>query len=462
MEVAVTPLAEALGAGVAGIGFGQLPAAAVATAKTGFIDCIAVMVAGAGEPPVRILRDTLAADSGSGEATLYFSERRMPAPAAAWINGTAGHVLDYDDFARGHPSVVIVPAILAEGEALDVSGAELLSAYAAGYEVFIDLSIRERSSYQAKGWHPTALIGALAAAAACARLHKLDAQGIASALGLAAAQASGITASYGTMAKAMQVGKAAHTGVVSARLAARGMTAAGEALDHAQGFLAALSPAGDLDLTRPPAIGRRWHIVERGLSIKRYPACYCVHRLVDGALELRSKHRIRTEDIREIEVSLSKTHATILKHHQPQTGLEAKFSAEFAVAAALLSGNVGLLEVSDAYVRRSEVQQLMARVRIVENENYDPDALGFSVFDQVKIVTNDGGTIEGPQVTHALGNAKRPLGAEDLQRKFEDCFASAASGVDPERLFADLQRLESLPSCRGLVRRSTSAVAAQV
>src|SRR5690606_26323732 len=110
----------ALGAGVAGIDFAGLPAAAVATAKTGFIDCIAVMVAGAGEPPVRILRDTLATDSGSGEATLYFSERRMPAPAAAWINGTAGHVLDYDDFARGHPSVVIVPAILAEGEVLDV------------------------------------------------------------------------------------------------------------------------------------------------------------------------------------------------------------------------------------------------------------------------------------------------------------------------------------------------------
>ena len=451
----MTSLAEALGAGVAGIALDELPDAAVATAKTGFIDCIAVMVAGAAEPPVQILRDTLGAEAGSGEATLHFSDQRMPAPAAAWINGTAGHVLDYDDFARGHPSVVIVPAILAEGEVLDASGAELLAAYVAGYEVFIDLAIRERSSYQAKGWHPTSLIGALAAAAACARLHRLDASRVSAALGLAAAQASGITASYGTMAKSVQVGKAAHTGVLSARLAARGMTASAEVLDHPQGFLAALSPTGDLDLTRPPGLGKQWHIVERGLSIKRYPACYCVHRLVDGAIELRSQNRVPVEDVSSIEVSLSKTHATILKHHRPQTGLEAKFSAEFAVAAALLSGNVGLLEVRDAYVRRPEVQQLMARVRIVENDNYDPEALGFSIFDQVKIYSKAGEVVEGPRITHALGNAKRPLSAQDLERKFHDCFASTGLGVDAVQLFAELQHLESVPSCRSLVRRST-------
>lgn len=460
MEKNVSTLAEALGAGVAALDHGCLPAAAVETAKVGFIDCIAVMVAGAAEAPVQILRRTLAGQAGNGEATLYFSDARMPAPEAAWVNGTAGHVLDYDDFARGHPSVVIVPAILAEGEVLDASGADLLAAYVAGYEVFIDLSIRERSSYQAKGWHPTPLMGALAAAAACARLRGLDAQGVASALGLAAAQASGITASYGTMAKSMQVGKAAHTGVLSARLAASGMTAAPDALDHAQGFLAALSPAGELDLARPPRIGSDWQIVERGLSIKRYPACYCVHRLVDGALELAAQNPIAIDDIAAIEVSLSKTHTTILKHHRPQTGLEAKFSAEFAVTAALLAGNLGLREVSDAYVVRPEVQQLMQRVTIIENENYDPEALGFSLFDQVKIVLDDGRRLEGPQVRHALGNAKRPLGAEDLRRKFLDCFAAADTRVDAERLFADLQRLETLASCRSLVRRSPLPVAA--
>jgi len=454
----MTALAQALGEGVAALQFSQLPPVAVSTAKTGFIDCSAVIVAGCEEAPVEILRNTLGAEGGVGEATLYFSSRRTTAPAAAWINGTAGHVLDYDDFARGHPSVVIVPALLAEGEVLDSSGMDLITAYVAGYEVFIDLLTRDIDSYQVKGWHPTPLIGALAAAAACARLRNLDAKGVTSALGLAAAQASGLTASYGTMAKSVQVGKAAHTGLLSARLAAQGMTAGIDVLDHAQGFLAALSPSGRVDLSRPVAIGHDWHILKRGLSIKRYPACYCVHRLVDGALELAARHPIRVADIAAIEVSLSKTHVTILKHHRPRTGMEAKFSAEFAVAAAFLSGNLGMREVNDTYVTRPEVQALMQRVSIVENENYDPESLGFSIFDQVKITLNDGSTLEGPQVRHALGHAKKPLSGDDLRRKFMDCLANAR--VDSDGLFADFLRLETLTSCRSLVRRSAISEAA--
>jgi 2-methylcitrate dehydratase PrpD len=124
----VKPLAEALGSGIAALEHDHLPDAAIKTAKTGIIDCIAVMVAGSGEPPVQLLRKTLAASGGAAEASLCFSSERAPAADAAWINGTAGHVLDYDDFARGHPSVVIVPAILAEAEVLDASGADLVTA----------------------------------------------------------------------------------------------------------------------------------------------------------------------------------------------------------------------------------------------------------------------------------------------------------------------------------------------
>ena len=458
------PLAEALGDGIAALEYAHLPDAAINIAKTGIIDCIAVMVAGGGEAPVQILRRTLAASGGAGEASLYFSAERAPAADAAWINGAAGHVLDYDDFARGHPSVVIVPAILAEAEVLDASGADLITAYVAGYEVYMDLSLRERSSYQAIGWHPTPLMGALAAAAACAKLRKLTAGAVTSALGLAAAQASGITASYGTHAKSMQVGKAAHAGVLSARMAALGMDASPEVLDHPEGFLSALSPEGKLDLTSPARVGQRWHIVEQGLSIKRYPACYCVHRLVDGAIDLAAATPIEIADIERIEVSLSKTHVKILKHHRPQTGLEAKFSAEFAVTAALLAGNLGLREVTDDYVRRPEVQDLMRRVTIVDNENYDPDVLGFSLYDQVKITLRNGRVIEGPQVRHALGNVKRPLAPEDLSRKFLDCFTTASGIISPDvdagALLADLQCLEAVPSVRDLVRRSRLSAAA--
>ncbi|OGA51550.1 MAG: hypothetical protein A3G24_15290 [Betaproteobacteria bacterium RIFCSPLOWO2_12_FULL_62_13] len=453
-------LAQALGEFAANLRFSQLPTAAIRTAKTGVIDCVAVMVAGSVELPVQILRKTLNGLGGVPEATLYLSAERMPAPDAAWINGMAGHVLDYDDFARGHPSVVIVPAILAEGEALDASGADIVTAYVAGYEVWMELVTRERGNYQMKGWHPTPLIGALAAAAACANLRRLDAAAVTAALGLAAAQASGITASYGTMAKSMQVGKAAHTGVISVRMAADGMTALPEVLDHEQGFLRAVSPAGDVDVQSAPRLGERWHITERGLSIKRYPVCYCAHRAIDATINLISRQPLEAEDIDRIEVSLSRIHATILKNHRPTTGLAAKFSAEFAVAASVLAGNVGLQEVNDAFVTRREVQELMRRVTVVTNENYDPEAPGFALWDQVHVFLKDSRVLESEQVRHALGNAKRPLGTDDLRRKFLDCMAAGDQGFDAEQLFRDLETLEHLASCRALAARRRGPAAA--
>ena len=130
------PLTQALGRFVAEVTFDRLPAPALQTARTGFTDCIGTMIAGSPEPAVQILRKTLA-PGGPGEAALYLSSERCPAPDAAWINGTAAHALDYDDVAlRGHPSTVLVPAILAEAEALDASGRDMLTAYAAGYEVW--------------------------------------------------------------------------------------------------------------------------------------------------------------------------------------------------------------------------------------------------------------------------------------------------------------------------------------
>ena len=128
------PLTRALGRFVADLTFERLPEAAVRAAGVGITDCVGTMIAGSVEPTVQILRRTLAS-GGPGEATLYFSSERRAAPEAAWINGTAAHALDYDDVGvRGHPSAVLVPAILAEAEALGASGRDMLAAYAAGYE----------------------------------------------------------------------------------------------------------------------------------------------------------------------------------------------------------------------------------------------------------------------------------------------------------------------------------------
>src|SRR5438045_7056328 len=147
-------LTQELGRFAASLSFEQLPQEAVEIARTGLIDTIATMIAGAHDPAPQLLRKGLA--SAPGAASLYFSGESCAAPEAAWVNGTAGHALDYDDVGcRGHVSTVLVPAILAEAEMLGLGGREMFAAYVAGYQSWAELSRREPGHHHRKGWPPT-------------------------------------------------------------------------------------------------------------------------------------------------------------------------------------------------------------------------------------------------------------------------------------------------------------------
>ena len=438
-------LTQDLGRFVADISFERLPQGAADVARTGFIDCIATMIAGAGDPAPQLLRKAL--HPTGGEASLYFTGERCPAPEAAWINGTAGHALDYDDVAslRGHPSTVLVPAILAEGEALGATGRDMLAAYVAGYETWAELAWRDPGHHHRKGWHPTGIFGPIGAAAACASLRRLDADGATRALALAASQSSGIMANFGTMTKPFHAGRSAHSGLMSARLAELGFTASTDALEHPQGFLSAVSPEGAVDRETPPqGLGSEWWILKYRLGIKKYPACYCTHRALDAMLELLGRHPLKPEEIESITVSLSDTHALILRNHQPQTGLAAKFSMEFAMAAAVISRRAGLAEYTDGFVRRPEVQQLMRRVRVETNRNYDPEVSGASVSDQVRVDLVGGGVVETEKVARAKGHADRPLSEAELFEKFRTCLDAGGARIASDVLFDRLRHLEDL------------------
>ena len=438
-------LTQDLGGFVADLSFARLPQGAADVARIGFIDCIATMIAGAGDPAPQLLRKAL--HPTGGEATLYFTGEKCPAPEAAWINGTAGHALDYDDVAslRGHPSTVMVPAILAEGEALGASGQAMLTAYVAGYETWAELARRDPGHHHRKGWHPTGIFGPIGAAAACASLRRLDADGAARALALAASQSSGIMANFGTMTKPFHAGHSAHSGLMSARLAELGFTASLDALEHPQGFLSAVSPEGAVDRESPPSgLGKEWKILKYRLGIKKYPACYCTHRALDAMLELLARHPLKPADIERITVSISDTHSLILRNHQPQTGLAAKFSMEFAMAAAVISRRAGLAEYTDGFVRRPEVQELMRRVRVETNQNYDPEVSGASVFDQVRVELVGGGVVESEKVARAKGHADRPLSEDELFEKFRTCLDAGGARIAPDVLFDRLRHLEDL------------------
>ena len=440
-------LTRELGVRVSSLQYANIPAPAVDTAKRGFIDCIGVMFAGREEPVVRVLRETFSFPV-SNESKILFDKGQTTSPDAALINATAGHALDYDDVAiDGHPSVVLVPAVLAEGERLGASGRELIAAYVAGYETWAELASRDADKHHGKGWHPSAVFGAVAAAAAGARLAKLDAGRTSHALAAAASMAGGLTANFGSMMKPLQVARAAQSGLIAARLASNGFTASPDALEHRSGFLNAFSPAGRV---RTDGAIADWHILKNGLNIKRYPVCYALHRSIDGLISLLSKNKIKSEGVKEVELSIGRLQAGMLRHSRPQNALDAKFSAEFAASSAVLAGRVGLAELSDGFVRSAPVQQMLAKIKVSPVDDPDPDEPLFSRSDQVRVTLADGTVLAGEPVRHAKGHAHNPLGMEELRGKFVDCVGGALAPPQRDTLFGRLAGLENLPSVAAL------------
>jgi aconitate decarboxylase len=420
--------------------------------RGGFIDTTATMIAGRSEPVVDILREHLSDRIGArGEASVLFGNVRASAADAALINGTAAHALDYDDVALGgHPSTVLVPALLAEGESIGASGAELMSAYLVGYEVWAELIGRDADPHHLKGWHPTAVFGTVGAAAAVASLRRLPLEIARHAIALAGSMAGGLVANFGTMTKPLHAGRAASAGIEAVRLAMRGMTAAPDAMEHHAGFLNAVSPKGRLDLERPAdRLGRDLRILDCGLSIKKYPICYATHRVIDGVLDAARRENLSAEQVQGVHAQIGRTQASMLRNHAPQTGLEAKFSLEFAVASSLVAREVGLSQLTDDFVRRPEIQANMKKVTTATVDTTCPLEPIFAFADRVQISLKDGRAIDTGEIRFARGNAKLPLGSEELERKFMDC-VTRSRDVDAERIYRKLAGLESITNVQEL------------
>ena len=452
------PLTRSLGRFVSELRYDALPKAALDVVRTGFTDCIAVMLAGIDEPVARIIRDSLGTRGTSGEASLYLGGEFASAPEAALANAVAGHALDYDDVAlAGHPSVVLVPAVLAEAEAVGASGREAVAAYVAGYEVWAHLIERDKDAYHRKGWHPTAVLGPLAAAASAANLRKLDPGKATQALGMAASMSAGLVANFGTMTKPLQAGRAACSGVTAARYADAGLSAAEDAIEHAVGLLNALSPKGRVDTETPlDRLGQDWRITSLGVNVKKYPTCYGTHRSIDGMLDLIAANDITPDAVAGVEVTIGQAQAAMLRNHRPSTGLEAKFSMEFAIASALTARWAGLRELTDEFVRRDAVQSLLPRVSLKVIDSVSEDDAAFAAYDQVRVRLTDGRQLSSPEIRYARGHWSLPLSRDELWKKFKDCTASALQAGEAAALFETLQAIETVASIRDL-RRAPAA-----
>lgn len=446
-------LTAGLGEFVADLALQAVPIEGHAVAKTGITDCFGVMIAGSTDPAVALVDRELSSADGAALAPLYPSGALRNVADAALVNGVASHVLDYDDVTLdGHPSAVLMPAILAQGHASGSSGAEMLAAYIAGYEVWAELLIREPVPLHQKGWHPTAVRGAIAAAAACAKLRRMDAKGVSTAMAIAASMSAGLVANFGTLTKSFQVGRAAQSGVIAARLAKAGLTAAEDALEHPSGFLAALSPKSQANLKLPfDASRKEWHIVRQGLNLKRYPNCYGTHRAIDAAVDLVIRHDLHANDVKKICVFTGRTQMTMLRHAKPQSAFEAKFSMQFAMAASVIARNVGLSQLVDEFVRDPAVQGLFSRIAI-ETTDEVMDGSAFAPSESVEITTAKGDVLKSDIVVHAKGSKLRPLTRDELWTKFSDCLGCSFSTIDKERAFDMLMNLDRQSQLNALIR----------
>ena len=423
-------------------------------ARDAIYDTVACMIAGSGDEGASRVRAVISG-WGSGPATVVGSADPAPPPWAALANGTAAHALDYDDnihYAMTHPSAVILPALLAVAEETNAGGRAVITAWLVGIEIQVAVGHGVNRLHYDNGWHATSTIGTIGAAAACARLLGLNAAMIANAISLGVSMASGTKVQFGTMAKPFHAGMAAKNAVMAARFAEGGLTAAPEPLDAHYGFRDLYVGRdsrgwdGVLDDLGNPLAAEKY-----GLEPKCYPCCAGAHRALDGLLELQAKHGFGAEDVAEIATLVGWGNASSLLYPNPVHEMEARFSMQYCIAAALLNGQLQLSDFTLDAIHRPEVRRLFPLIRMETHPRTDAEAPAARKPAEVTVRLKDGRTLHA-SIQHARGTMFRPFAPTELAEKFRDC----AVGLMPPAACAavkdHLSDFEHLASTRDLMR----------
>jgi 2-methylcitrate dehydratase PrpD len=435
----------------------DIPRKALDLAQMGITDFCGVALAGSREKQSGILKDYAQKMGGTPQASVIGGGFKTSTYLAALVNGTTGHGLDYDDIAVsliGHPSVFLVPAILAMGESLHSSGEDILTAYVIGYETACQLAIPLLQSHYTQGWHSTANFGSLGAAASVSHLLKLNVGQTRYALGIAASLAGGLRQNFGTMTKPLHAGKAAANGIQAAVLAQGGFTADENIIDAPIGFAKIFGHNGKVDWEYVGnGFGKTYLITgTEGLEIKPYPSCGFTHTAIDAALQIKREHQFDAEDIVSVELGVSPFDKQILIHHNPRTDLEGKFSLEYCVARALLSGAVLLKHFTDEAVTEAKIQSLIGKMKWVEKfplpQMGTETGLGMK---SVSIKLKNGQEYSVKAVI-AKGMPGNPLTREEFEVKYRDCASIVLSKADVEKSLLLLNNLKNESSMDPLIK----------
>ena len=446
----------------------DIPATVREKAARHVADTVGCMLAGTrSDLAPSLLKYVRSRDVRGSTAIIGWGER-CDAETAALANATLGHALDYDDAntaMRGHPSAIVVGALLAAPEASGLSGARFLEAYIVGVEAATRISKAMEVGPQLQlGWHFTGTMGIFAATLALAKIAQLTEMQARRALGVAASMASGLQRNFGTMTKPLHSGLAAQRAVTAVSLAGKGWTANESVLDGEVAFPAVYGGPDAHPWTIAETLGTPYIFDESpfGIHLKLYPCCYASHRIIEAVHRITDGKPIDPDSVAFIRARVLPNGLRPLLYKSPKTGLEGKFSMEYAIATALIDGAVGFGSFTDEAVRRPAVRALIKLMDIAEDEERIagqdgtllPDSFGFTSRGSVELTVGFyDGREQIERVYYAKGSAQRPLEWADVQAKFLDCAAYAGvSAKTASTAIAELRQLVTVEDVVALVR----------
>ena len=424
--------------------FEGIPRDAIEKAKRTALDCIGAALAGVGEPVSQTITGYATKLGGPAQASLFGAGVKVSAADAALANGCIAHALDYDDCGVkiGHPSVLVLPAVLSLGEHLGASGKDILTAYVIGLEIEGKLALHaDFKLMQARLNHQT-WYGSIGAAAACAKLLKLNIEKTRMALGIAANYACGLSVNHGSMAGAMAAGNACRNGVTGALMAQAGITANPNMIEAKNGFYDTLVGQDHYDAERmADGLGNPFYIESPGIGLKKYPSCYHTHRALDGVFQLLNEHRLNDKEIDEIDVGTSERAMRVLAFTEPATPYQAKFSMPYCIAAAVVDQQVTLETFTPGKFEDRSIVQTRKKVHLsfpdvpiwpgLADVGPDTEFVG----NPVTIRTTDGRSYSA-RVDIPRGDPTLPLTDDELLSKYRDC-ARGELGADDTELSVD-------------------------
>ena len=435
-------------AAVAGWRYEDLTGDVVGTIKRFIMDTLGVIGGAARAPGIEALHARARHWEHDGSATALLGHRSCSPPTAALLNGAAAHALDYDDLhdgARVHTNCVVLPAVLATAQDVGgVSGRDFILAMAVGTEIHARLGLACPGSL-ARGWHPTTVLGTLAAALAAGIVRKLDATALNHALGIGFHQTCGTAQSIrdGALSKRVGAGFASRNAVWAAALAADGVSGPHRALEGDAGLFTLYERGETQQACLFAALGEDWRVTE--YSIKPYPCCRCMHTVIGIGIDLH-RQGVHADDVARAEVRMGEVNVqTVGGAYDAARAsvVHAQFSAAYGFARALIDGRAGLSAFQQPAIADARVAAMADRVRVVADDAIQANAIEPA---RVRLTLRDGRIIDTGCDT-MKGSPQAPLSDTEFEVKFDECmtYGLAASEAAIARLASAIRELQDAP-----------------